>query len=808
MSHSIDTERQALALFRKLLELDTGDRARLDAELAEAEPELAARVRRMLERHHSLTNRLERPWQQEMAQLGLPSQLGAFTLVRELGRGGMGIVAEGQREAEGFTQRVAIKWIPAWQVDAARRQRFLFERDVVARLRHPHIARLVDGGEGSEGELWYAMELVDGKDLLSHCRERGLGLRERVQLLLDLCDAVAHAHRHLILHRDIKTGNVLVDDEGQLKLIDFGIAKGLDSDSDDLTLDAAPMTPRYAAPEQLRGERPTTLSDLWQVAALAYELLSGQPARKDGGLRKASDATMESAVEHAVSCGLDSTRLKRALQGDLDALLERALSDKPEQRYANIEAFCDELRAWLSGRPVLARRHERWYAAKRFALQHRWSLGFASTALLAIISAGVIAVVLGGRARAEAEVADATSDLLTRMLLAVDGGTDAVALRSMNLRQFYGHVVDTAVAETGLPKIRQHEIIKQLAGRSLNVGALEAAERAARKQLELADAHFSAISLEAAQARDSLARISVYVRGRQAAVEAEQLLDQSSKIYDALAMTRTAPFMAHLRTRMEFEHSLWRPQQMLSAASSALDLALELYGEHSTEAVYYQQQLVNSYDVAGDSEKALDESIRALALAELAAAQNPDVAALLDWIRTSVCEIQSRSDPVKAKELCLQIIARLKAADRLMSFGGYEAMYALATTELALKDLDAALSAAKVGEQALISLGGDVLTSVDMARMQSLTGQIHLARREYDEAEQYLRPAFDSALARRGAAFPSVMRLRLQLASAVAQLGHREQALELLDSTLDVSLLTSEDQKGWHELVSQLQDPE
>jgi hypothetical protein len=798
MSHSIDTERQALALFRKLLELDTGDRARLDAELAEAEPELAARVRRMLERHHSLTNRLERPWQQEMAQLGLPSQLGAFTLVRELGRGGMGIVAEGQREAEGFTQRVAIKWIPAWQVDAARRQRFLFERDVVARLRHPHIARLVDGGEGSEGELWYAMELVDGKDLLSHCRERGLGLRERVQLLLDLCDAVAHAHRHLILHRDIKPSNVLVDDEGQLKLIDFGIAKGLDSDSDDLTLDAAPMTPRYAAPEQLRGERPTTLSDLWQVAALAFELLSGQPARKDGGLRKASDATMESGVEHAVSCGLDSTRLKRALQGDLDALLERALSDKPEQRYANIEAFCDELRAWLSGRPVLARRHERWYAAKRFALQHRWSLGFASLALVAVIGAGIVAVTLGAKAQEEARTSEHANTLMLRLML----GNNDRAVNAMTLREYFDYVTTLVVEDVDLPPLRRFELLFTILDSTSRMGPTDAVERASMQLSRSAADLFGAQSRQFADATVRWAHLALVRREQNAAPEAESALDEAYQIYKHLNLLGSPEMLGHLRVRGHLANVMEDVSSMIAVSEEMEKIARSNDTVSDRDKVGISGLLASAYFRAQRYREASATMERVVAEIQELGERGEPAPDLLLYHRARACEYHSFDAPARAIDFCGILQTEIRAAEKINSEVGVTVLRGLARAKSELKDHEGALALLLEADLAAgVVFGVDGMTPIRVRVRRSL-GSVYFELGRFAESAEARRGLLAWSEARKSRESEDALEMRVELLEALVRAGQQREVEELLDETLNLSALSNDYRLRWEQLRS------
>ncbi len=796
MSDSTHTERRALELFRQLLEIDTSDRAGIDAELAEVEPELAVLVRRMLERLHSLTHRLERGWQQEWAEVDLPAELGPFTLVRELGRGGMGIVAEGQREAEGFTQRVAIKWIPAWQIDAARRQRFLFERDVVARLRHPHIARLVDGGEGSGGELWYAMELVHGKDLLSHCREHKLGVRPRVQLLLDLCDAVAHAHRHLILHRDIKPGNVLVDEEGQLKLIDFGIAKGLENEGDELTLDAAPMTPRFAAPEQLRGERPTTLSDLWQVAALGFELLSGQPARKDGALRKASDAVPEGA-EHAASCGLDLKQLRRALRGDLDAILQKALRDEADQRYPSIEALAAELRAWIGGKPVAARRHERWYALGRFVSVHRWAVGFAAVAVTAVSVGGSVAMVQSTIAKDQTQAAEHVSDLLLRAMLSKSGTN----LKTTTLPGYFDHVIETIADDTELEPERRYTLLSGIIQRSQDLGPTTASERGARELTALAREVFGEVSLEYAYAQDQLTSIELELHPE----SSEQMLarlDVTGAIYRRLGAENTMRYLEHLITRGALANHTGDFTLALDLAKDMHTLAQSIPDMPAEGRIAYMMPLATIYGNSGQYKEASAAADHLLEFAVNAAEESPGAGNTLDMLRAEACLMRALSDPASAVPMCTQTAHSMSEAGTLTSESGATVLRALGVAHGRRGEHAAALESLRKAERALVELYGE-------AEMPQLRSQVlrsigfyawRLGNKEESLAAR--ERVFGWYTQRKQADTYHALDTRMDLAESLLDANRRDEARRLFDPGLDLAALPETDRKRWDDLAA------
>ena len=253
-------ERQALEVFRRLLDTAESRQSDVDSELASLPPEVAERVRALLAGLDSdsaaLYGALQSP------NTAMPAELGGFVLQDELGRGGMGVVAAAERRQGDVVIKAAVKWVPASELDEIRRARFRFEQQVIARLSHPGIARLIDAGETAAGDLWYAMERIHGERIDDYCARKRLSIEQRLRLVLELADALEYAHRHLVLHRDIKPGNVLVTEDGRAKLIDFGIAKALSDDAPDLTVEHAPMTLRYASPEQLRREPMSTRSDL------------------------------------------------------------------------------------------------------------------------------------------------------------------------------------------------------------------------------------------------------------------------------------------------------------------------------------------------------------------------------------------------------------------------------------------------------------------------------------------------------------------------------------------------------------------
>jgi eukaryotic-like serine/threonine-protein kinase len=312
-------------------------------------------------------------------------RLGPYRVIRELGRGGMGVVFEAARDDDEFEKRVALKVATTAAYSDDFLSRFRQERQVLARLEHPHIARLLDGGTTDDGLPFFVMEFVQGEPIQRYAEARRLPVEKRLELFLQVCDAVEYAHQNLVIHRDLKPRNILVA-EGSVKLLDFGVAKLLDTGLDaGHTATTAPVTPAYCSPEQWRGEAVTTRADVYALGLVLYELLTGERARPGDN---ASLLAMTAAARDAVP--LPSVRarqhgqraLSRRLQGDLDAIVQTATQPDASRRYRSAAAIGDDLRLHLDGRPIHARLDSRWYVMARFAQRH-W-LPLSATALFVV----------------------------------------------------------------------------------------------------------------------------------------------------------------------------------------------------------------------------------------------------------------------------------------------------------------------------------------------------------------------------------------------------------------------------------------
>lgn len=336
------------------------------------------------------------------ADFRLGMRLGSWRLQRHLGRGGMGSVYLAVRDDGAYQQQVAIKLVRADWDSELLQQRFRTERQILAGLNHPNIARLLDGGLAEDGKPYLVLEFVDGEDIIDYCDQRRLDLRSRLQLFLTVGEAVAHAHHRLVVHRDLKPSNILVDAAGQVKLLDFGIAKLLAADAEATSPEQRMFTPDYAAPEQLRGEAVTAGVDIYALGLLLFQLLTGRrpygstgstPAAYEQAIltqepqRPSSAALVDSedALALATERGLDPQRLSRMLRGDLDAIVLKALRKDPEARFSSVEAMLEDVRRYLEHRPVQARRGDLRYRLGRFLRRHALAVGLGSIALLSLL---------------------------------------------------------------------------------------------------------------------------------------------------------------------------------------------------------------------------------------------------------------------------------------------------------------------------------------------------------------------------------------------------------------------------------------
>ena len=422
--------------------------------LANQDRALASQLGALLDEHRKLNQEgfLEKGRVALPTTSGLVGQtLGPYTLVSQIGDGGMGSVWLAERNDGRFERRVAVKFIHIALMGREGEARFRREGNILGKLAHPHIAELVDAGVSTGGQPYLILEYVEGESIDRYCDQRKLDIEARIRLFLDVLVAVAHAHANVIVHRDIKPSNVLVSNDGAVKLLDFGIAKLLEGDGTGAAATmltgegGSSMTPEYAAPEQLTGARITTATDVYALGVLLYVLLTGQhPAGK--GVRSAADlvkaivdnepmrpsdvvvtAQDEATTSAAATRATTPEKLTRQLRGDLDTILAKALKKNPVERYGSVTALADDLGRYLRNEPILARPDAFSYRASKFVRRNRIAVGLASLAIVAVL-AGATGIVIQTRtarrqrdlAFRERDRAGRITDFMTRMFKVSD----------------------------------------------------------------------------------------------------------------------------------------------------------------------------------------------------------------------------------------------------------------------------------------------------------------------------------------------------------------------------------------------------
>ncbi|HEV8041149.1 MAG TPA: protein kinase [Bryobacteraceae bacterium] len=472
-------------------------------------------------------------------------RIGAYQIVEEIGQGGMGSVYRAIRADDQYRKQVAIKLVRGGVGDAFRRHRFKAERQILANLDHPNIARLLDGGALEDGQPYVVMEYIQGQPIDKFCDSRGLPVPERLQLFRTVCSAVAYAHQHLVIHRDLKPDNILVTDAGEPKLLDFGIAKILDADdpggSGNATVTVLrPMTPEYASPEQVRGQPMTTASDVYSLGVVLYGLLTGQrpyagssrvPHEIAQAVCEAQPEKPSTAVDREDATPDNREKLRRRLKGDLDNIVLKALRKEPERRYASVEQFSEDIRRHLKGLPVIARPDTFWYRTGKFVNRNKASVAGVALAIAALVAGLLIAlrqtyVARAERARAEQRFNDVralANSLLFEVHDAIQNLPGSTTARKLIVDRALGYLDALAKEAKGNLSLQ-----RELAAAYQKVGDVQGGFREAN----LGDTAGALVSY-----RKSLAILEAVAAGDPSNVEAErELIRAHGKLSDILML--------------------------------------------------------------------------------------------------------------------------------------------------------------------------------------------------------------------------------------------------------------------------------
>lgn len=431
-------------VFNEVIELAPENRRAYLSELGINEETLSAELAELIDVDREAENFLGEPISLQSDSFSPPSfvgeTIGHYRIVREVERGGMGVVFEAARSDGEFKQRVAVKLVNRNFFSDELVKRFRKERQILARLEHPNIVRLLDGGFTRGKTPYYVMEFIEGTPVNVYCRERNLDADQKLNLFLQICEAVAYAHRQLIVHRDLKPSNILVTKNGQIKLLDFGIAKILEADADAQTqTQNAPLTPAYSSPEQIKGETITTASDVFSLGAILYELLTERSPYEIYGvgrmeiLRGICEIEPKPPSALNAKCEVQNTDLKNnpATNGkrkriphsvlrtshsnDLDNIVLKALRKEKERRYDSVEQFAEDINSYLKGLPVKAHPQSFVYRAAKFIRRNRLAVSFAAIAVVLIAGGVVAALWQSFEARRQQQIAEQRFDQVRKI---------------------------------------------------------------------------------------------------------------------------------------------------------------------------------------------------------------------------------------------------------------------------------------------------------------------------------------------------------------------------------------------------------
>ena len=729
--------------------------------------------------------------------LDVGARVGPYRVTEELGRGGMGIVYRAERADGEFVQFVAVKLVQRGAHGDDTTARFRRERQILARLDHPSIARLLDGGLHTDGRPYFAMELVEGEPITKYCDRQRLSIDERVRLFCRVCDAVQYAHGRLIVHRDLKPANIFVTTTGDLKLLDFGIAKLLTDDDSaqatELTRPGLrPLTPAYAAPEQLRAEPVSTATDVYTLGVILFELLTGRRPPASSGFEGASlDAEPPRPSDVVVNSHRDNARsideiaharcvspraLAARLAGDLDAMVLKALRREPQHRYIGAGAIAEDLNRFLEKRPVAARPDGRRYRAGKFVRRHRVGIAVAVSLVLSLLG-GLAATAWQARAKTlEAQKAEAVKAFLISIFQGADPAQ--AADREITLRQVLDEGAGRAQRDLASQPAVQGELLTVLAG---IYGELGIADRATpltdqalaiHERLYGADSPLVATNLRQkanlalargdADSGDRFAREALEKHRRAYGNLHQEVADDLETLADAARQRgRLADSLAGVEESLRIRKAIYGSEHT-QVAASLNDLAVlrTTQGRYEESAALYNEAIDLRRRLLGREHPLVALTVHNFAVLQLYRGELQEAAGLSQ-------EALERFQRFYGEDHQLTVSARSNLANIDRVLGRFDAAEAGTRTVL---------------DSWVRRQGPDNPNAV--GALTNL-GQIYRDRGDPAGAEEILRDADQRWHRRMGAAHPTGAVIRRNLAGALADLGHYDEAGRLLREVLD-----------------------
>ncbi len=810
---AVELWREADRVLDLLLDLPPAERCAALGRIGPA-PAVRERVEQLLAAAEDARQRFEgatlrfAPDAPQVAAVFRPgARIGRWVLDEEVGRGGMSVVFAA-RDPQHPERRVAVKLLAGVFASGTGQQHLRREQQALSRLSHPLIVPLIEAGVLADGTPWLAMALVDGTRIDAWCFERQLDVPGRVRLMAEVADAVAHAHRALVVHRDLKPANVLIDRDGRVRLLDFGIAGVLDPDGERTRTLLQALTPDYAAPEQFENAPASTAIDVYGLGALLHRLLTGSaPARRmdaDAPIALPSDTVGERAFAGPAGAG----HARKALRGDLDAILLKALEHDPARRYPGAGEFGADLRAWLDGRPASAQRPTVRYRVGKFVRRHRGAVGIAAIAVVAVLGALAIALWQSGRAAVAAREAElrateaaresARAEAVSGFLVEVFGTAAAGAPRDRlpTVPQLL-EAAERRVQEAFLrePETRAR-LLLALGEVQVSLGRLERGESMLAEALSLTGGASGARASDVARIESELARVR-FRRG-----EFESALDLTASALARLPPTRTGDsgldlHQAIIDVRVGALNSLGRVEDAEALARAhwdAVRTAPDAGDALISGAAYLVAITLNAQGESGE----------ALGLLELARERSRDVAGRWEE-RLSI--INALASALSARGRHAEALAARQEALAMVTEGYPEGHVRIAQTR---NNLASDLNLVGRTEEALLHFGealaimrdalGDAHPSVAAAHNNRGRALAELGRYQQALDDYLLADAIVARLA--PASDRRLQTVRLSRADALIELRRFAEAETLLRDLEQVGAATSDDvQRAMREIV-------
>jgi eukaryotic-like serine/threonine-protein kinase len=702
-------------------------------------------------------------------------QIRLYKIERRIGEGGMGHVYLAARQDD-FHKKVALKIIKRGMDTDALLSRFRQERQILANLVHPNIARLLDGGSTGDGLPYLVMEYIEGKPVTEYCDQHTLTVPQRLQLFQKICEAISYAHQNLIVHRDIQPGNILVSQEGVPKLLDFGIAKLLDpqtEESHELTLEGARIsTPEFASPEQIQGKPITTASDVYSLGILLYSLLTGRrpyhfddrssaamekvivstPPTKPSALLKKSEPVKPKQRSDS-PFGVPMEKLHRQLEGDLDNIILKALQKEPEQRYASVEQFSEDIQRHLKGLPVTAREASMPYRSAKFIKRHRFALAAVMIIFLTLISAIIGIGWQAQIAKEEAQKAQQTLTFVEQMLLAAD---PLEAGKELTVEQILDQAGERISKELGGQPEIESEIHSILGEAYQNLGKYEKAKKHFEENLLVLKDYYGEKHFLVANAYRELA-VDIHYIGNYK--KADSLYRRSIALYRELGETATEAFGTALN---DFGTMLLDQAHYDSAIvvfKESLKITQKVLQKNHSQIGVTLNNLAYAYDDKGDYIKADSAYNRALTIfRHNFGNEHPEIANTLNNYAFVKLNVGDTLASLQLHEQALAMYSKLLSEDyppyattlhNIASVTFYQKNYALAES----KEKEVIKLFRKNYEEDHPNLGSAYF----------MMGRILNAQKRFDEAEHYLQKSLKIRQAKLDANHPSLAGAYLEL---------------------------------------------